>query len=77
LQELLYLGPEERLRRLFSSICVHNQNRADSATFGNSNRVMNEENAQNKTANQKKALRVGIILGWKHNNLNTFRVASE
>jgi hypothetical protein len=33
LQELLYLGPEQRLRRLLSSICVKNQYRATPATF--------------------------------------------
>jgi hypothetical protein len=33
LQELLYLGPEQRLRRLLSSICVENQYRATPATF--------------------------------------------
>jgi hypothetical protein len=33
LQELLYLGPEQRLRRLLSSICVQNQYRATPATF--------------------------------------------
>jgi hypothetical protein len=33
LQELLYSGPEQRLRRLFSSIYVHNLNRAAPATF--------------------------------------------
>jgi hypothetical protein len=33
LQELLYLGPEQRLRRLFSSICVQDLNRAAPAIF--------------------------------------------
>ncbi len=33
LQELLYLGPEQRLRRLLSSICVQNLYRATPATF--------------------------------------------
>jgi hypothetical protein len=31
LKELLYLGPEQRLRRLLSSICVQNLNRATPA----------------------------------------------
>jgi hypothetical protein len=34
LQELLYLGPEQRLRRLSSSVCVQNLNREAPATFG-------------------------------------------
>jgi hypothetical protein len=33
LQELLHLGPEQRLRRLFSSICVLNLYRATPATL--------------------------------------------
>jgi hypothetical protein len=33
LQELLYLGPEQRLRRQSSSICVQNLYRATPATF--------------------------------------------
>jgi hypothetical protein len=45
LQELLYLGPEKRLRRLFSSICVQKLNRVAPATFQNANTAMIEENA--------------------------------
>jgi hypothetical protein len=33
LQELLYLGPEQKLRRLFSSICDQDIYRATPATF--------------------------------------------
>jgi hypothetical protein len=33
LQEVLYLGPEQKLRRLFSSICVQDLYRATPATF--------------------------------------------
>ncbi len=33
LQDLVYLGPEQRLRRLLSSICVQNLYRATQATF--------------------------------------------
>jgi hypothetical protein len=54
LQEMLYLGPEQKLRRLFSSICVQGLYRA-----------MIEENAGNPIANQKKTLRVKIISGHK------------
>jgi hypothetical protein len=46
LQELLYLGPVKRLRRLFSSICVQKLKRVAQATFQNANRAMIEENAQ-------------------------------
>jgi hypothetical protein len=53
LQELLYLGPEQKLRRLFSSMYVQH-------LYSNS-----EENAGNPIANQKKALRVKIISGYK------------
>ncbi len=33
LQELLYLGPKQRLRRLLTTICVQNLHRATPATF--------------------------------------------
>jgi hypothetical protein len=61
LQELLYLGPEQKLRRLLSSFCVQNLYRATPATF----RTQIEENAGNPIANQKKALRVKILSGHK------------
>jgi hypothetical protein len=35
------------------------------------------ENAQNQTANQKKAMKVRIISGRKESNLNPFRAASN
>jgi hypothetical protein len=65
LQELLYLGPEQKLRRLFSSIYVLDLYRATPATFRMANIAMIEENAGNPIANQKKALRVEIISGQK------------
>jgi hypothetical protein len=66
LQKLLYLGPEQRLRRLFSSICVQNLYRATPAKFRTQIcRAITVENAGNQTANQKKALKVRIISGHK------------
>jgi hypothetical protein len=52
LQELLYLGPEQRLKRQFSN-------------FQDANRAIIDENALNQTANQKKALEVRFISGHK------------
>jgi hypothetical protein len=73
LQELFHLGPEQRLRRLLSSICVQSLYGATSTTL---NRVMIVENAGNQTANQKKALNVRITSETKESNLNLFRAAS-
>jgi hypothetical protein len=39
LQELLYLGPEQMLRRLLSSICVQNL-WSNSSNFQDTNRAM-------------------------------------
>jgi hypothetical protein len=64
LQELLYLGPEQKLRRLFSSSCVqdlHIQRNCSNFQAQDANKAMIEENAGNPIANQKKALRVKII----------------
>jgi hypothetical protein len=64
LQELLHLGSEQRLRRLFSSIYVLNPYiLSNSSNFQDPNRAMIVENVGNQTANQKKALNVRIISG--------------
>jgi hypothetical protein len=64
LQELLYLGLEQRLRRLLSSVCVQNL-KSNSSNFQDANRAIIVENAGNQTANQKKALKVRNISGRK------------
>jgi hypothetical protein len=66
LQELLYLGPEWKLRGLLSSICVQNLYRTTPASLRTQIcRAMIVENVGNQTANQKKALIVRIISGRK------------
>jgi hypothetical protein len=60
LKELLYLGPQQKLRSLFSSIYVQDLYRATPATF-RTHKAIIEENAGNPIANQKKALRVKIF----------------
>jgi hypothetical protein len=64
LQELLYLGLEQRLRRLFSSLCVKTYIE-QLQQFQDAKRAMIVKNAENHTANQKKALKVRIISGRK------------
>jgi hypothetical protein len=54
LQELLYLGPEQRLRRLLSSICVRNQYRATPATFRTQIDIL--ENAQKSNSQSEKGI---------------------
>jgi hypothetical protein len=64
LQEVLYLGPEQKLRRLFSSI-ISGPIKSNSSNFQDTNRAIIKENVGNPIANQKKALRVKIISGHK------------
>ncbi len=64
LQELLYLGPEQVWGDYYPQF-VYKTNIEQLEQLSDANRAMIVESAWNQTANQKKALKVGIISGHK------------